>query len=93
MHGVQGSDLDSGEPLRPRQFKVSKASETERSRSAFRTGGCTCIVCTHMQSEINFLKYRLQVVQTWPDSDRKRATIAAILSQLERHTGSKADAE
>jgi hypothetical protein len=38
-----------------------------------------------MDSEIQFLEYRLEVVSEWPDSDRKRATILAILSQLERH--------
>jgi hypothetical protein len=38
-----------------------------------------------MESEVQFLEYRLEVVSEWPDSDRKRATIRAILSQLERH--------
>ena len=37
-----------------------------------------------MHSETPFLEYRLQVVSTWPESDRKRATIDAILSQMER---------
>jgi hypothetical protein len=41
---------------------------------------------TCMQSEIYFLQYRLEVVTSWPESDRKRATIAAILHQLERLT-------
>jgi hypothetical protein len=37
-----------------------------------------------MYSETPFLEYRLQVVSSWPESDRKRATIEAILSQMER---------
>jgi hypothetical protein len=37
-----------------------------------------------MHSETPFLEYRLQVVSTWPESDRKRATIDAILSQMQR---------
>jgi hypothetical protein len=41
-----------------------------------------------MQAEIHFLEYRLEVVRAWPESARKQATIAAILSQLERLTGS-----
>ncbi len=39
-----------------------------------------------MESEVQFLEYRLAVVSSWPDSERKRATILAILSQLERHS-------
>lgn len=39
-----------------------------------------------VQAEIQFLQYRLEVVEQWPDSARKQATIAAILSQLRRHT-------
>lgn len=39
---------------------------------------------TCMQSEIYFLQYRLEVVNSWPESERKQATIAAILHQLER---------
>lgn len=38
-----------------------------------------------MHSETPFLEYRLQVVSSWPESDRKRATIEAILSQLQRN--------
>ncbi len=41
-----------------------------------------------MQAEIHFLNYRLEVVRAWPESARKQATIAAILSQLERHARS-----
>ncbi|HMD48763.1 MAG TPA: hypothetical protein VKG79_06685 [Bryobacteraceae bacterium] len=37
-----------------------------------------------MHSETPFLEYRLQVVSSWPESDRKRATIDAILSQIKR---------
>lgn len=40
-----------------------------------------------MESEVQFLEYRLAVVSSWPDSERKRATILAILSQLERYSG------
>jgi hypothetical protein len=39
---------------------------------------------SNMHSETPFLEYRLQVVSSWPESDRKRATIDAILSQMER---------
>jgi len=41
-----------------------------------------------MQAEFHFLEYRLEVVRAWPESARKQATIAAIMSQLERHAGS-----
>lgn len=41
-----------------------------------------------MQAQIYFLEYRLEVVRAWPESARKQATIAAILSQLERHAHS-----
>jgi hypothetical protein len=41
----------------------------------------------NMHSETPFLEYRLQVVSSWPESDRKRATIEAILSQMEREGG------
>ena len=34
--------------------------------------------------EIRFLEYRLEVVQSWPDSARKVATIEAILARLGR---------
>ena len=37
-----------------------------------------------MHSETPFLEYRLQVVSSWPESDRKQATIDAILSQMQR---------
>jgi hypothetical protein len=43
---------------------------------------------TCMQLEIYFLQYRLEVVTSWPESDRKRATIAAILHKLKRLTSS-----
>jgi len=33
-------------------------------------------------TEIQFLKYRLEVVASWPESGRKRAAIEAILSRL-----------
>ena len=43
-----------------------------------------------IQSEIQFLEYRLEVVSSWPESDRKRVTMQAIFSQLERYTGAMA---
>jgi hypothetical protein len=37
---------------------------------------------TVMPTEIQFLKYRLEVVASWPDSGRKRAALEAISSRL-----------
>jgi len=36
------------------------------------------------ESEIKFLEYRLQVVESWPESIRKRVNIEGILSRLNR---------
>jgi hypothetical protein len=36
------------------------------------------------ESEIKFLEYRLQVVETWPESIRKRVVIQGILGRLNR---------
>ena len=33
-------------------------------------------------SEINFLEYRLEVAESWPDSERKRAVIEATFLRL-----------
>ena len=33
-------------------------------------------------AEIRFLKYRLEVVESWPDSIRKQVTREGILSRL-----------
>ena len=33
-------------------------------------------------AEVRFLKYRLEVVDSWPDSTRKQATREGILSRL-----------
>jgi len=41
-----------------------------------------------MRAEIQFLEYRLDVAMAWPESARKQATVMAILSELQRHTGS-----
>jgi hypothetical protein len=35
-------------------------------------------------NEIRFLEYRLEVVQSWPDSACRRATMEAILFRLGR---------
>jgi len=35
-----------------------------------------------LQSEINFLEYRLEVAESWPDSERKRAVIEATFLRL-----------
>jgi hypothetical protein len=42
---------------------------------------------TVLEYEIRFLEYRLEVVQSWPDSDRRRATMEAILHRLGRLRG------
>jgi hypothetical protein len=34
------------------------------------------------QSEVRFLEYRLEVVESWPDSTRKNAIIQGILMRL-----------
>lgn len=34
------------------------------------------------ETELNFLKYRLEVIGTWPESDRKRTAVNAILQRL-----------
>lgn len=36
------------------------------------------------ESEIKFLEYRLEVVASWPESDRKRVLIEGILDRLNR---------
>jgi hypothetical protein len=36
------------------------------------------------ESEIKFLEYRLQVVESWPESIRKRVIIQGILGRLNR---------
>jgi len=36
------------------------------------------------ESETKFLEYRLEVVESWPDSDRKRVIIEGILARLQR---------
>jgi hypothetical protein len=36
------------------------------------------------RTEVEFLKYRLEVVAAWPDSGRKRAAIQAISLRLNR---------
>jgi hypothetical protein len=36
------------------------------------------------ESEMKFLEYRLQVVQSWPDSNRKRVILEGILCRLNR---------
>jgi len=47
------------------------------------TNGTTYnFVTPELQSEIRFLEYRLEVVESWPDSGRKRASIEAILLRL-----------
>lgn len=35
-------------------------------------------------SEIKFLQYRLEVVESWPESERKRVLREGILSRLTR---------
>jgi len=45
---------------------------------------------TWVQSEIQILEYRLEVVSSWPESERKRVTMRAIYSQLERHADAMA---
>jgi len=36
------------------------------------------------ESEFKFLEYRLQVVESWPESNRKRVIIEGILGRLDR---------
>jgi hypothetical protein len=36
------------------------------------------------ESEIKFLEYRLQVVESWPESIRKRVILQGILGRLNR---------
>jgi two-component system, response regulator PdtaR len=35
-----------------------------------------------LDNEINFLRYRLEVANTWPESDRKQAVLESILGRL-----------
>ena len=35
-------------------------------------------------NEINFLRYRLEVANTWPESDRKQAVLESILGRLQQ---------
>lgn len=51
-----------------------------------RLAGNRSIRATNMLKpwEIRFLEYRLEVVESWPDSPRKLATIQAILMRLGR---------
>jgi hypothetical protein len=39
-----------------------------------------------LDSEIRFLEYRLEVVESWPNSTRKQATIDGILNRLNSHS-------
>lgn len=34
------------------------------------------------ETELNFLKYRLEVIETWPESERKRTAVDSILQRL-----------
>lgn len=38
---------------------------------------------TVLKSEIGFLEYRLEVIRSWPDSDRKRAALQRVLVWLD----------
>ena len=40
-----------------------------------------------MQHELDFLVYRLEVVELWPDSERKQAVLAAIWQRMAAVSG------
>jgi hypothetical protein len=68
--------VDGPAAAKPATLAVSKASKSGR-RSIPPNIALS-------ESEIKFLEYRLQVVEAWPDSIRKMATIQGILSRLNR---------
>ena len=46
----------------------------------------------HASPEINFLKYRLEVVNSWPESDYKQTALKSILARLDSAVARSADA-
>ena len=58
------------------------AWETRSAGNRLTNGTTYKFVTRELQSEIRFLEYRLEVVESWPDSGRKRASIEAILLRL-----------
>ena len=68
--------MDGPAAAKPATLAVSKASKAGK-RSILPNLALP-------ESEIKFLEYRLQVVESWPDSNRKRVTIEGILCRLHR---------
>lgn len=56
--------------------------ETRSAGNRLTNGTTYKFMTPELQSEVRFLQYRLEVVESWPDSGRKRASIEAILLRL-----------
>lgn len=55
----------------------------QEMRHRLGTGGAGLLIPSS-DDEVNFLRYRLEVVNSWPESDRKRVVLESILGRLGR---------
>jgi hypothetical protein len=68
--------VDGPAAAKPAKLAVSKAGKAGKRSIPTNIG--------LPESEVRFLEYRLQVVESWPESNRKRVIIQGILGRLNR---------